>query len=122
MSRVVHFEIPVENPEPVLKFYKEVFGWTYQKWDGPEEYWLVTTGPNEQPGINGGIMRRPKGDAGVVNTVAVASLAKTVAQVEKSGGSVVVPKMPIKGVGYVAYCTDPEGNIFGVHETDASAQ
>ena len=122
MPRVVHFEIPVDNPERVLKFYKDVFGWTFQKWDGPQEYWLVTTGPNEEPGINGGIMRRQKGNAGPVNTVAVASLDKALATIEKVGGKTVVPKMSITGVGYVAYCEDPDGNIFGVHEADASAK
>ena len=122
MPRVVHFEIPVDNPERVLKFYKDVFGWTFQKWDGPQEYWLVTTGPNEEPGINGGIMRRRKGNAGPVNTVAVASLDKALATIEKVGGKTVVPKMSITGVGYVAYCEDPDGNIFGVHEADASAK
>ncbi|HEV8524558.1 MAG TPA: VOC family protein [Terriglobales bacterium] len=122
MARVVHFEIPVDNPERVLKFYKDVFGWTFQKWDGPQEYWLVNTGPSEEPGINGGIMRRQKGNAGTVNTVAVASLDKVVAAIEKAGGKTVVPRMPITGVGYVAYCEDPDGNIFGVHEADASAK
>jgi hypothetical protein len=57
-----------------------------------------------------------------VNTVAVASLDNALATIEKVGGKTVVPRMPITGVGYVAYCEDPDGNIFGVHEADASAK
>jgi predicted enzyme related to lactoylglutathione lyase len=29
--------------------------------------------------------------------------------------------MAIKGVGWVAYCTDPGGNIFGVYREDSGA-
>ena len=35
MPRVVHFEIPAENPERAAKFYKEVFDWKIEKWQGP---------------------------------------------------------------------------------------
>ena len=43
MSRVVHFEIHAENPERAVRFYTAVFGWTITKWDGPFDYWLVST-------------------------------------------------------------------------------
>jgi hypothetical protein len=36
----------------------------------------------------------------------------------RKGGKTVVPKMVIPGVGHVAYCRDPEGNIFGLFEDD----
>ena len=53
MPRPVHFEIPAENPERAMKFYQAVFGWSFQKWDGPMPYWLITTGPASEPGITG---------------------------------------------------------------------
>ena len=34
MNRVTHFEIYTEDPEAVQPFYQEVFGWTFQKFDG----------------------------------------------------------------------------------------
>ena len=34
MSRVVHFEIPADNPDRVAEFYKKVLGWNIQKWEG----------------------------------------------------------------------------------------
>ena len=46
MPRVIHFEINVDNPERATKFYADTFGWQFQKWGGPTEYWLVTTGPD----------------------------------------------------------------------------
>ena len=38
-----------------------------------------------------------------------------------NGGTIVVPKMPIPGVAWLVYAKDTEGNIFGVHQEDASA-
>jgi len=42
--------------------------------------------------------------------------------VTKAGGKLVMPKTPIPGVGYFAYCEDPEGNLFGVMQADAGAK
>ena len=112
MSRVMHFEIPADNPERAGKFYSGVFGWQIQKWDGPMEYWMVTTG-QDGPGINGGLMRR-EGNAGICNTVTVESLDESLKKVQAQGGKVTVPPMEIPGVGMLAYCQDTEGNPFGV--------
>ena len=120
MSRVVHFEILADNPDNVLSFYNEVFGWQSQKWDGPMDYWLVNTGENEG-GINGGIAKKQEGFPSVVNTVAVASVDDFVGKIESAGGSIAVPKMAIPGVGWMAYGTDPEGNMFGIMQSDESA-
>ena len=58
MARVVHFEIHAENPERAIQFYQKSFGWEFQKWEGPMDYWLVMTGPKDQPGIDGGLVPR----------------------------------------------------------------
>jgi predicted enzyme related to lactoylglutathione lyase len=54
MPRPTHFEIPADNPERAIGFYGSVFGWQFQKWEGPMPYWLVTTG-DSGTGINGGL-------------------------------------------------------------------
>jgi hypothetical protein len=122
MNRVVHFELPADNPERAVEFYKKAFGWQIQKWPGPQDYWLVTTGADGDPGINGGILRRQHPGAGTCNTVRVPSVDDAVATITKNGGKVAVAKMPIPGVGYLAYCTDTEGNVFGVMRPDANAK
>ena len=58
MPRVVHFEIHADDPERAVNFYQDVFGWQIVKWEGPQDYWLITTGPDDEPGINGGLMKR----------------------------------------------------------------
>ena len=120
MPRVVHFEIGADDPVRAQAFYKGVFDWDIQPWDGPEPYWLVTTGPDGELGINGGIMKR-NGFANAVNTVAVPSVDNYVARVTGHRGAVAMPKMAVPGIGYLAYCTDSEGNVFGLMEADASA-
>lgn len=125
MHRVVHFEIAVDDPERALKFYSDVFGWQAQKYEGaPGGYWLITTGDDTKPGINGGLFKRQAEMCfkNNVNTVDVPSVDDFVARIEEHGGKLAMPKTPIPGHGYFAYCIDPEGNTFGVIEQDASAK
>ena len=51
--RIVHFEIPADDPGRAIAFYGKAFGWTFDKWDGPMEYWMIKTG--DGPGIDGGV-------------------------------------------------------------------
>ncbi len=122
MPRPIHFEIPADNPERLIGFYKTVFGWTVQKWDGPMPYWMVTTGAEGEPGINGGILPKQHPGQPCVNTVGVASVDQAIATVTANGGTIAVPKMAIPGVGWLAYGKDPEGNIFGMMQPDAGAK
>jgi predicted enzyme related to lactoylglutathione lyase len=114
MIRPVHFEILADDPQKVGAFYEAALGWTIAAWEGGEEpYWLVTTGPDDVPGINGGIMQRSFPQA-VINTAEVESLQEVLDKVEAAGGKVVQGPMDIPGVGRHAYCSDPEGNLFGL--------
>jgi len=122
MSRVIHFEIPATDPEKLSAFYQKVFGWKFDKWAGPMEYWMIVTGGYSCPGINGGMMRKPGGISSTTNTIGVESVDGAIAAVSKAGGKLVMPKTPIPGVGYFAYCEDTEGNMFGVMQADSSAK
>lgn len=127
MPRVIHFEIHVDDPERAVAFYTKVFDWQFTKWDGPMPYWLVKTGPDDQPGINGGLMRRQcaiDGQAIVayVCTVNVDSLDKYLAAATQAGGTIALPKMPIPGIGWLAYMKDTEGNVFGMMQPDPTAK
>ena len=122
MRRPIHFEIPADDPARAIAFYETVFGWTFSKWEGPTPYWLITTGADGEPGINGGLMPRRHPDQPCVNTIGVADLDASMALVQQSGGQVVVEKMPIPRVGWLAYCKDTEGHIFGIMQSDPSAR
>jgi uncharacterized protein len=89
------------------------------EWNGP-----VNTGssPQARAGIDGAIMQRGGAFSGPVNTISVASLDAAIEGVVKNGGSIVVPKMAIPGVGYRGYFTDTEGNLSGLVQDDPSAK
>jgi hypothetical protein len=122
MSRIIHFEIPASDPERLSAFYQKVFGWKFDKWTGPMDYWMVNTGKEGKPGINGGMLRKGGPVAGTTNTIGVESVEGAIAAVVKAGGKQMMPKSPIPGVGYFAYCADTEGNLFGVMQEDEDAK
>ena len=122
MSRVVHFEIPADNPERIAEFYNKVLGWDIQKWEGPVDYWLISTGKDSEPGIHGGIARKKDRPAsGVLVTAQVDSVDDCLKKIVNDRESIVVPKRAIPGVGYQAHFRDPEGNVIGIMENDPSA-
>jgi len=129
MPRPIHFEIHAENPQRAINFYTDLFGWTFSKWHGPQDYWLIKTGEAGTPGIDGGLLpRRGAGPAPMqatnafVSTVDVADLDAAMRKVGDLGAKIVVPKMAVLGVGWLAYAHDTEGNIFGMMQLDAQAK
>ena len=120
MGRLVHFELHADDPERAVAFYTSVFGWTVNRM-GDMEYWLLTTGPDDEPGINGAILPRQGGRpdvgapiVGMVNTVQVDDLDATLAKALELGAQMALDKMAIPGVGTVAYLIDTENNVVGV--------
>ena len=122
MPRVTHFEIPCDNTDRAIRFYEDVFDWQFNKWDGPQDYWLIATGDEDQPGINGGLLKRRQPGHPVVNTLSVEDLDDYTAKVSENGGEIVVPKMAVPGIGWLAYFKDTEGNIFGLMQEDPGAE
>lgn len=121
MNRVVHFELPVTDPDASIKFYADVFGWKFEKWDGPEDYWMILTGEGE-PGIDGGMMRRQNATQPVACTVAVENVDAICAAIEAAGGKIAMPKMAVPGIGWLAYFLDPDGLLTGVMQRDPNAR
>jgi predicted enzyme related to lactoylglutathione lyase len=138
MNRVVHFEIHSTDPEKAAQFYGSVFGWDIKEWVvpgqsstmvGENRYWLISTGKDSEPGINGGLLLRrgpPATDQQGVNayvcTIGVSSVDDYLLKVHGAGGTTALPKMPIPGVGWLAYCKDLDGNIFGIMQDDTTAK
>jgi len=72
MPRVIHFEVAADDPIARSSLSGHV-RLKIDKWDGPQDYWLVTTGAKEETRIDGAIMRRMPG-ATTINTVDVPSV------------------------------------------------
>jgi predicted enzyme related to lactoylglutathione lyase len=126
MERPVHFEIHASDPEKLVAFYAGVFGWKLTNYM-PGEYWLIDTGTGD--GINGGLVRRrgpaPAPDAPVnafVCSIGIDSVDESLKRALAAGASMALPKMAIPNVGWQAYIKDPDGNLLGLHQRDASAK
>lgn len=130
MTRPVHFEIHADNPERAVKFYRTVFDWKFSRLgDAEPAYWVIVTGADDQPGINGGLMQRigppPEENQPVscyVCTIDIDNLNVFAERIEAGGGKQVVDRMPVPGVGWLAYFKDTEGNIFGLMQRDEDAE
>jgi predicted enzyme related to lactoylglutathione lyase len=124
---VVHFEIPADDPERAVKFYRELFGWEIKHMGGPMDYWLLETVPTDgegmplRQGVNGGLMRRMMPAQVPVNYIAVDDVDEFARKAERLGAKVIVPKMPVPGMGWFAQLTDTEGNIFAIWQHDMAA-
>src|SRR6476661_5128343 len=86
MSRVVHFEIQADDVERAKSFYAAVFDWSFQDYGEftGATYWGIVTGPEDEPGINGGLLPRPapapsagQGTNGYVCTMGVGDYDET---------------------------------------------
>ena len=122
MKRVEHFDLYADDPERAVQFYKDVFDWQIQKWEGPMDYWMINTGPDDLPGISGGLAKRQDRDDHTINTIGVDSVDEYVEKITASGGQIVAPKRAIPGVGWFAMCLDTEGNKFGLMEENPNAR
>jgi predicted enzyme related to lactoylglutathione lyase len=128
MGRPIHFEIHASDPGRAIAFYQQILGWTFEQW-GEQQYWVITTGPKEEPGIDGGLVPRPTQEApelgapvsSFVVTVQVDDLDTTVKEAIAAGGDVRLPRMPVPGIGWLAYVGDTEGNILGLMQPDPTA-
>ncbi len=121
MNRITHFEFATSDPEKTAAFYRAAFGWDIRKWDGPVDYYMISSGDASTPGINGGLMQTDGTFQGTVNTIEVDNIDAAIAGVLANGGEIVMPKDAIPGVGYLAYFKDTTGIMVGLHQTDPSA-
>lgn len=126
---VVHFEVPADDAEKLSKFYADLFGWKIEKMsmEGTDYYSVMTVDTDEQgvpkaPGaINGGIAPRMAPEQKPMNYVDVESVDAYVTKATGLGATVTMGKMPVPGMGWFASLVDPEGNPFGVWQSDTAA-
>ncbi len=123
MGRPIHFEIQADDPERAKSFYENAFGWKIEKWSGESvgmDYWMLTTGPDGVPGINGGMYKRPADKK--LNTydctIAVEDIDEAIQAIKANGGEIQPwegkEKWEMAGIGWFTRARDTEGNIFGV--------
>lgn len=107
---VVHFEIGSSNSEKSQQFYKALFGWGIEV-HGPAA--MIDTGSKD--GIQGNIAAPETAPKNYVTIyVQVPDIPKSLAEVEKLGGRVLVPMQDVPGMGQFAWFADLDGNALGL--------
>lgn len=120
----LYFEIQADDPQRAVDFYKDVFGWQFEKAEGlPVEYWRIETG-----GTRGGLLQRPAqtpppehGTNAFVCSIQVEDFDAIAAKIDARGGMVALPKFAVPGVCWQGYFLDTEGNTFGLFQVDEAA-
>ncbi|MBU1445686.1 VOC family protein [Patescibacteria group bacterium] len=113
---IEHFEIPVDDINRAQNFYKGLFGWEIKS-AGPdfEEYLLINTGAGS---VGGGMMKRSNADQQILNYITVDNIDESLEKLEKLGGNILMPKMPVTGIGWNAVVQDTENNTFGLFQRE----
>ena len=120
-NSVAHFEVFASDLKRAQAFYEQVFGWKFEGW-GPPDFFLITTGPKDDPGMTMGSLAKREEDPakGALNsfrcTISVVSIEDTVAAIKKAGGTMRSPIVDIATVGKFAEFADTEGNTACVME------
>jgi uncharacterized protein len=122
MPAIVHFDVPAEDTGRAKKFYEHLFGWNFTSWPGMDFYLITTTNPDGTPGVGGGMGKRMDPSQRMTNYFGVTSIDVAMKMVESLGGKRITGKMAVPGMGYLANCTDTEGNTFGLWEEDNGAK
>jgi uncharacterized protein len=117
---VVHFEMPYEDANRLVKFYSQAFGWQMQKFgDDMGNYVTAATTETDEnrmvktPGtINGGFFpKKPDWPAQYPSVViAVDNIKDVMKKVTDAGGKILGDPVEIPGVGQYVSFNDTEGN------------
>jgi predicted enzyme related to lactoylglutathione lyase len=120
MNPVVHFEMPYEDGERLMKFYTQAFGWQMNKMGSDMGNYVTaaTTETDEKrmvktPGtINGGFfLKNPEWPAQYPSVVvAVADIKAAMKNISDAGGKILGDPMDIPGIGQYVSFFDTEGN------------
>lgn len=104
-----------------------MLGWRFKKFPMPYEYYRITAGNPEEPGINGGIGELKNtsitdGRPMTQVTIPVPDLEETLQKVKENGGSIIEQRMAIPGIGWYATCAEPGGLKFGLLQIDQNVK
>lgn len=122
-----YFDLTVTDLPAARHFFEQVLGWKFEQFPMPYEYYRITAGELNEPGIDGGIGRiddapLSAGRPLVSLTVPVPDLEKVISRIVEHGGKIVEPKIPVPGIGWYATCSEPGGLMFGIIQADVDAK
>ncbi len=125
-SNLAHFSINADDVPAARAFYERVFGWTFTAW-GPPGFFQIRTGTEDAPGVPGALQRRRelvegRPTIGAECTFAVDDVDATARSIVAAGGTILLDRFTISGVGHLIFFEDPAGNAIGAMQYDPAAE
>ena len=125
-NNLMHFAVHADDVDRARAFYEQAFGWQFTAW-GPPGFFLIRTGNDKDPGVQGALQGRRelvpgKPMFGFECTLGVDSIDETIKAVEAYGGKIVMPKYHIPTVGTLIFIEDTEGNLVGAMQYEEDHQ
>ena len=123
-NNLASFGITVDDVSRARRFYEQVFDWRFEPW-GPPDFYLIHTGDERNPGVQGLMHKRrePVTGAGMTGfecTIGVEDIDRTIRAIEANGGKIVMTKFHIPTVGTGVYFNDTDGNFVGAMQYENS--
>jgi predicted enzyme related to lactoylglutathione lyase len=123
-NHIRHFAIHADDVDRARRFYEAAFGWHFEAW-GPPGFYLIRTGTESDPGLQGALQERQAplsgtGMRGFECTIGVADLEEIMAKVTEFGGKLLSQPYRIDGVGRLSFFEDTEGNKVGIMQYEAA--
>lgn len=116
---VVYFEIPVDDIDRAIKFYKAVFNFDFAKERIDNNEMALFPFADENSGISGALAKgeiyKPTKD-GIVIYFKTENIDETLKLATTNGGQVLYPKID-NGIGLVAEFEDTEGNRIALYQS-----
>jgi predicted enzyme related to lactoylglutathione lyase len=132
---LAHFAINADDLDAAKRFYESVFGFRFTAW-GPPGFFHIDTGDIGDSGDTGGRAVAPVVGAlqqrrelipgartvGFECTFAVDDVDAVAAAVVAAGGTILMERTTIAGVGDLIWIADPAGNAVGAMRYDSAAE
>ena len=124
MNRLMHFDIHSSNTENSKEFYESVFDWKCNSYSGAEDFFQISASDGSVIGAISGRKYNPdsKDIFGYECSISVDDVNATIEAVERAGGTTLMARTAIPGVGWIAKFLDPEGNLFCAITYDREAK
>lgn len=122
-NNLASFAIHVDDVDRARAFYEAVFGWRFEQW-GPPGFYLIQTGDDAAPGIQGLMHARQEprtgtGLNGIEATFSVDDVNAIAEAVRANGGRITMEPAVIPTVGTLIRFLDTEQNEIGAMTYEA---
>lgn len=126
MYELCHFAIQCDDVERAARFYEDVFAWKLSGYAGvgADEFQRIATADGKHIGAVQSRKFNPTQERvlGFECSISVPDVEKVARDVERAGGTVLMPKTAIPGVGWIVKFLDTEGNLCCATSSDPTAK